>query len=618
MLATVLAGTIAFVSHHPAAIEAVAPDGSGRRTIVAGEGRYHPAWSPGGQRLAFTAGAGELRIADDSGETLLDLGGLIPSRPAWSPDGTRIAFAGHRGGQVDLYVAHLGGAVTQLTNDPEPDAAPSWSPDGARIAYSRAGALWTLAATGGGAAALVPDAATPDWSPDGTRIAFERDGDAFAVAAGGGAPVLLAEDARDPAWSPDATQLAFTRYGIQVLDLATGATRALTGGDASDPAWSRPSAAPPPPPPPAPAPPPPAAAPRHPGLIAFVRDDDLFTMNPGGGEVRRLTRTRAVEADPSWAPDGRLVYSSGSSLYVRERGTVRRLTSGAVDRHPAWSPTGTLIAFTRIPSGRPSEVWIIRADGGSARRLTPPGAAFRRPDWSADGRMLAMERLEPALRPPFKSDDWHLLRDAFGVPSYGFGFCVLDVETAALRCRDSGQLERTPAWDPREPRVLYTLGDVYATSILGYRAGDASAGLAQGRWLFRDVRRRYDERLAFECTGMQDVAVAPDGSTLALAKAGGDIVTTRCEPLARGSQPSWQAPAEPLPAVRSGRLGVPTNLTVRRHRGRLRVRNPNRFTVTIRAGRTERRVPSRATRTVPRRFPLRARGPLGPWRRIDR
>jgi hypothetical protein len=96
-------------------------------------------------------------------------------------------------------VAHLGGAVTQLTNDREPDAAPAWSPDGARIAYSRAGELWTLAATGGGAAALLPDAATPDWSADGTRIAFERDGDAFAVAAGGGAPVLLA---RPPAATP--------------------------------------------------------------------------------------------------------------------------------------------------------------------------------------------------------------------------------------------------------------------------------------------------------------------------------------------------------------------------------------------------------------------------------
>jgi hypothetical protein len=87
MLATVLAGTIAFVSHHPAGIEAVAPDGSGRRTIVAGEGRYHPAWAPGGQRLAYTAGAGELRIADDSGDTVLDLGELIPSRPAWSRTG---------------------------------------------------------------------------------------------------------------------------------------------------------------------------------------------------------------------------------------------------------------------------------------------------------------------------------------------------------------------------------------------------------------------------------------------------------------------------------------------------------------------------------------------------
>jgi Tol biopolymer transport system component len=641
MLATLLAGTIAFVSHQPAGIEVVAPDGSGRRALVAGEGRYHPAWSPGGERLAYTAGAGELRIvtADGTGDTPLDLGGLIPSRPAWSPDGTRIAFAGHRGGQVDLYVVHLDSArVERLTDDPELDAAPAWSPDGSRLAYTRRvgyyAELWTLGP--GGPAPLVTGAetATPDWSPDGARIAFAQGGDVFAVPAGGGAPARIVAEASEPAWSPDGTELAFSRRGVHVLELATGATRTLAGGDASDPAWSRPAAAVPPPapeaPPPAPAPQEPPRAPLHPGLIAFVRNDEIFTMNPGGGEVRRVTRG----IDPSWGPDGRLVFSRSGSLYVIERGRVRRLTSGAIDRHPAWSPSGTLIAFTRTTGGRSAEIWLTRPDGGGARRLTPPGAAiYREPAWSADGARLAIERMDFSLRPPAGSNEEELLREGYGMPSYGLGLCTLRMDGAgALLCRDSGGLERTPAWHPRTGRLLYIANQrTFSTTIFGYVPGDHSAQLVHGRGLYRDIFRRYDEREA-ACSGaQQDLAVAPDGRTIAVVARDDDghdriyvVRGQRCDPItdARGSyQPSWQALPAPLPGRRSGRLGKRPRVTATRRGARVRVVNRNRFWVTVRIGRIERRVAPRTTRTLPARGRrVRVRAPLGSWTnlRVDR
>jgi TolB protein len=663
MLATALAGllaattptdgTIAFVAREPAGIEAIATDGTGRHALAPGEGLYHPAWSPGGEQLAYTGGAGELRIvrSDGTGATALDVGGVIVSRPAWSPDGTRIAFTGHRGGNVDLYVAYLEATtrVDRLSDDDVVDAGPTWSPDGSRIAFTRDGALWTITATGGDRRVLDegPGAATPAWSPDGSRIAYSRDGELLLIPATGGEPVRVRSGARDPAWSPDGTRLAYTDSGVHIVDVASGATRQLVGQDASDPAWSRPPAAAAPFPPPAPDAPParPPAARRHTGLLAFVSDRDgdeeIFTMNPGGGDLRQLTHNRVVDLDPAWSPvdPNRIAFSRGGSILVMNaRGDdVQRLTSGAVDRHPAWSPTGAFIAFTRIPAGRPSEIWLMRTDGRDARRLTPPGqAAYREPAWSASGELIATERIDLSLQLPRDTPDGEDLFAAYGALHYGLGMCTFIVAAPALpRCRDGAVLERSPAWHPNESRLFYVDGSRgYATTILGYVVGDASAEFADGRRLYRDPRRRYDDRVMYGCGALDDLALAPDGATATFVVIDKTLESphrriyvdaiggvSSCNPLTRGAsdsfQPSWQTLPTPLPRDRSGRLGKRTNVTVTRRGRQIRIVNRNRFPVTVRAGRLERRVPPRGTRVIGFRKRVRVRGSLGAWRTVS-
>lgn len=83
----------------------------------------NPAWSPGGEDIAYEYG-GFLRLARPDGSKL----GPIPhtrhgSDPAWSPDGRWIVF--QRGDH--LWVIHPdGSAPRRLTSGDEVDRAPSW------------------------------------------------------------------------------------------------------------------------------------------------------------------------------------------------------------------------------------------------------------------------------------------------------------------------------------------------------------------------------------------------------------------------------------------------------------------------------------------------------------
>jgi dipeptidyl aminopeptidase/acylaminoacyl peptidase len=173
-----------------------------------------PAWSPGGDTLAFVSERGEkrqvylldMRGGDAWSVTSADEG---VTRFEWSPDGTRIAWSAtepkskaqkdreKRLGEVDvvnedfrmthLWVTELASkSHRQITRGDFSVGGFSWSPDGKRIAFDhqinpRLAAdsttdLSVVEVAGGKVHAIVaqkgPDSG-PVWSPDGSRIAFE-------------------------------------------------------------------------------------------------------------------------------------------------------------------------------------------------------------------------------------------------------------------------------------------------------------------------------------------------------------------------------------------------------------------------------------------------------------
>lgn len=299
--------------------------------------------------------------------------GVDYSLPAWSPDGERIAYTAwtNEGGRSQnfrfedqtaaIWTMAADGTDRTLVIDPAPDQAwiPAWSPDGGWIAYTLSPVDAAPAAAaepqpGVGPGAVGPPTrfsgssiwiVRPDgtdkrrvtdenvdglgavWSPDGTSIAFSISG------TGGGSDIhvatiadgvlsneraVTADAANDwgPAWAPDGSHLLFTsnRSGddeVWRVAMAVGsAPEQLTDDRAGD--WA------------------PIYSPDG-TRIAFVSDrsgdPEVWSMDAAGGDPRNVSNHPwhfDGQWSVAWGPDGALAYAvaafqdASSSGWVRE------------------------------------------------------------------------------------------------------------------------------------------------------------------------------------------------------------------------------------------------------------------------------------------------------------
>ena len=111
---------------------------------------------------------------------------------------------------------------------------------------------------------------------------------------------------------------------------------------------------------------------------------------------------------PDWSPDGkRIVFglegpSAASIATIGADGTdLRNLTPTGFQGQPSFSPDGKWIVYERDRGGTDNGVWIMRADGSDARRLTRN--PFKKqgecgcdtdPNFSPDGRRITFVRIK--------------------------------------------------------------------------------------------------------------------------------------------------------------------------------------------------------------------------------
>jgi TolB protein len=219
-------------------------DGTNYRALTTptlGQSDEGAAWSPRGDRIAFsrmTDGSNfplTIHVINSDGTNLVRLSpsGALDDSPAWSPDGQRIAFVNqdpldYRAANTQIYLMNADGSNrVRLTTAAEGAWGPTWSPDGRKIAFvvglltGHNSNIYVMDVDGTHLSALTNDLGgfDPAWSPDGSRIVFTRDGALVVMNADGTHPTRLTSppEARwsysdsEPAWSPDGQWVVFTR-----------------------------------------------------------------------------------------------------------------------------------------------------------------------------------------------------------------------------------------------------------------------------------------------------------------------------------------------------------------------------------------------------------------------
>lgn len=186
---------------------------------------------------------------------------------------------------------------------------------------------------------------TPALSPDGRLIAYAAGSpmgtEIFVRQVSGGQPVRIG-DGRGPQWSPDGSRLVFaSESGITSAPALGGQVRTLIQHGEDTFVYS------------------PALSPDGQSLAFATTLGTINVASADGSNVREVARA----ADPhsiAWSPDGaRLAYVRGNSFFV-------------------WG-------FDQFANISPSEVWVVKVDGGDPVQITTGNSMNVSPIWTAAG-----------------------------------------------------------------------------------------------------------------------------------------------------------------------------------------------------------------------------------------
>ena len=187
---------------------------------------------------------------------------------------------------------------------------------------------------------------------------------------------------------------------------------------------------------------------------------DLCVMAADGSGLVRLTDDPAPDGDPTWSPDGsRIAFWRNWDIYtMKPDGTdLRRLTRNALASEPAWSPDGNMIAFNSSRDRGNHEIYVMHADGTGAVDLTNDLAKDdSHPAWSPDGKRIAFDSVPVAGG---ERAVWLMKADG----------------SAKVRLPPAPGNDAEPAWSPDGTKIVFsryrdTLTDIFIRNVDGTAA----------------------------------------------------------------------------------------------------------------------------------------------------
>lgn len=285
------------------------------------------------------------------------------------------------------------------------------------------------------------------------------------------------------------------------------------------------------------------------------RSFDIFSMNPDGTGVRRLTTNPDTDRQADWSPTGRdIAYTIAKPnspinfevARMTAAGTGhRRLTTTATRQassQPSWRPDGKGILFRRSGPGRLiGSIWQMGLRGENpAVRFQPPANPLY-PSWSPDMKRVLFASI---LSPTGDTD-----RGIFTMEGSGGALRTLfDVP---------GEYDSAPAWSPDGRRIAFE------------SEADIDGANPEGDMEIWTMRADGSGRVQLTRNAVHDEGPAwsPDGRLLAYTRgpddAHGDIhvmtatgreLRTLTTYAGADESPDWQAIPAPRTARRCGDL----------------------------------------------------------------